>query len=71
MKKMMPKEISKMDFGGFDPGFITNVENFKRRRALQSFWSLDISSKMFFQRALHIKRNSEFVFITKAQSKSH
>lgn len=70
MKKSMRKAVLRMDFSDFEPGFMTNVENFKRRRALQSFWSLDISSKMFFERALHLRRESEFVFITKAQSKS-
>ena len=70
MKKMIRKNILKMDFADFEPGFMTNVENFKRRRALQSFWSLDISSKMFFERALHLRRAGEFFFAAKAQSKS-
>ena len=70
MRKTIRKQILKMGFAGFEPGFMTNVENFKRRRALQSFWSLDISSKMFFERGLHLRRASEFVFITKAQSKN-
>ena len=70
MKKNGRKEEPKMDFSDFNHGFMANVENFKRRRALQSFWSLDISSKMFFERALHVRRDTDFVFITKAQSKN-
>ena len=70
MRKAMRKGIPEVSFAGVNSGFISNVENFKRRRTLQSFWSLDMSSKMFFKRVLHVKRDGEFVFITKAQSRS-
>ncbi len=70
MRKVMRKVAVSVGFADFDPGFMANVENFKRRRALQSFWSLDISSKMFFKRALHVRRDSEPIFITKAQSRN-
>ena len=70
MRKVIRKEVPKVGLVGFEPGFMANVENFKRRRALQSFWAIDMSSKMFFERALHVRRGTEFVFITKAQSKN-
>ena len=69
MRKIIQKDEVGMDSTDLNSGFIVNVENFKRRRALQSFWSLDMHSKMFFERALHVKRDNEFIFITKAQSR--
>ena len=70
MRKIMNKEVLSASDAGFGCGFIANVENFKRRRVLQSFWSLDMSSKMFFKRVLHVKREGEMIFITKTQSKN-
>ena len=50
--------------------FVSNIENFKRRGALQPFGSLDLSSKLFFERALHVKRTADFIFLTKHQGKN-
>ena len=46
------------------------VENFKRRRTLRPFNSLDVASRLFFQRILTVKRAREIVFITRAGAKS-
>ncbi len=61
---------SKAGFDVFGDQIISNVENFKRRRALHPFYSLDLSSKLFFERALHVRRGSEFVFLTKSQGRN-
>ena len=47
--------------------FDTNVENFKRKRALQSLSILDQTSKLFFQRMLEVKKIKDFIFVTKSQ----
>ena len=56
-------------FDIFENETVSNIENFKRRRTLHPFGSLDLSSKLFFERALHVKRGGEFVFLTKSQSR--
>ncbi len=70
MKKGILRDVVKTDCDAFGDEFVPNVENFKRRRTLQPFWSLDLSSKLFFERALHVKRSGDFVFLTKNQSKN-
>ena len=70
MKKEITKENSKVDFDIFGDGIVSNIENFKRRRVLHPFGSLDLSSKLFFERALHVKRGGEFVFLTKNQGRN-
>ena len=70
MKKGMHDGTSKNGVDGLENGFISNIENFKRRRALHPFWSLDLSSKLFFERALHVKHGGEFVFLTKSQGRN-
>ena len=50
--------------------FDSNVENFKRRRALPGLGPVDEDSKLFFERLVDAKKNREFVFITKAKSKN-
>ena len=47
-----------------------SVENFKRRRALPPFSTLDTSSRLFFERILAVKKDRELVFFTKASAKS-
>ena len=70
MKKELLVENSKSDFDVFGDELVANIENFKRRRALHPLWSLDLSSKLFFERALHVKRGGEFVFLTKSQGRN-
>ena len=70
MKKLMLAESSKAAIDAFGDELVVNIENFKRRRALHPFESLDLSSKLFFERALHVKRGSEFVFLTKNQGRN-
>ena len=70
MRKEMEREDSKSGFDTFESEVVSNIENFKRRRALRPFWSLDLSSRLFFERALHVKRSGEFVFLTKSQSRN-
>ena len=70
MKKGMLGEITKADFDAFGDELVANIENFKRRRVLHPFESLDLSSKLFFERALHVKRGGEFVFLTKSQGRN-
>ena len=47
-----------------------SVENFKRRRALPPFSSLDTDSLLFFERIVNVKKVRELIFITKARAKS-
>ncbi len=47
--------------------FETNVENFKRKRALQSLSILDRTSKLFFDRMLEVKKIKDLIFVTKSQ----
>ena len=70
MKKEMLKENSKAGLDAFGDEIVSNIENFKRRRAMHPFGSLDLSSRLFFERALHVKRGSEFVFLTKSQGRN-
>ena len=70
MKKGVSNGSLKAGFDAFGDDPVSNIENFKRRRALHSFWSLDVSSKLFFERALHVKRSGEFVFLTKSQGRN-
>lgn len=49
--------------------FDSNVENMKRRGALLPMYSLDMSSRLFFDRILSVKRVREMIFITKATAK--
>ena len=70
MKKGSLRENSKTGFDAFGDEIISNIENFKRRRALHPFYSLDLSSKLFFERALHVKRGGEFIFLTKSQGRN-
>lgn len=51
------------------PRWSGNVENFKRRRALQPGPGLDFQSQLFFERILNIKKMRELVFITKSLAK--
>ena len=50
--------------------FNESLENFKRRRALSGFGSVDSGSRLFFERIVDTKKNRDFVFITKARSKN-
>lgn len=65
------KRISKIEpqethhAGRFD----TNVENLKRRGALLPMYSLDMNSRVFFDRVLTVRKVREFVFITKSNSR--
>ena len=70
MRREILKESLTAGFDALDEEVGSNVENFKRRHALQPFWSLDLSSKLFFERALHVKRGGEFVFLTKSQGRN-
>ncbi len=45
--------------------FEATLENFKRRRALSS--PIDIRSKLFFERILHIKKVRDLVFFGRAR----
>lgn len=47
-----------------------SIENFKRRRALPSFDTLDAGSRLFFERILNVKKVRDFVFITRAKAKN-
>jgi hypothetical protein len=47
-----------------------SVENFKRRRALPPFSTLDAGARLFFERILAVKKDRELVFFTKASAKS-
>ena len=67
MKKGTPSRNLGLDL--FREGMVSNIENFKRRRALHPFGMLDLSSRLFFERALHVKRGEEFIFFTNADSK--
>ena len=49
--------------------FDTNVENLKRRGALLPMYSLDMNSRVFFDRVLTVRKVREFVFITKSKTK--
>lgn len=49
--------------------FDTNVENLKRRGALLPMYSLDMNSRVFFDRVLTVRKVREFVFITKSKPK--
>jgi hypothetical protein len=49
--------------------FDMNVENMKRRGALLPMYSLDMNSRVFFDRVLTVRKVREFVFITKANAK--
>ncbi len=69
MKREYVRGHSKHSFEDIFEDGISNIESFKRRRALHSFWSLDLSSKLFFERVLHVKRGSEVVFVTKSQGR--
>ncbi|PIU40044.1 MAG: hypothetical protein COT00_03730 [Candidatus Omnitrophica bacterium CG07_land_8_20_14_0_80_50_8] len=69
MKREILKKNRESGFGALsDP--CSNIESFKRRQTLRPFWSLDISSRLFFERVLHVKRASEVIFLTKSQSKN-
>ena len=70
MRKGMVKENSRRGFDAFENEVIANIESVKRRRALRPFWPLDLNSKLFFERALHVKRGGDFVFLTKSQSRN-
>ena len=70
MKKAMLRDNSRANFHAFGDEVVSNIENFKRRRVLHPFGSLDLSSRLFFERALHVKRGSEFVFLTKSQGRN-
>ena len=70
MKREMLKRSLDTDCDAFSEDVGLNIENFKRRQVLQPFWSLDLSSKLFFERALHVKRGGEFVFLTKSQGRN-
>ena len=70
MKNEMIGENSKAAIDVFGDELVVNIENFKRRRTLHPLWSLDLSSKLFFERALHVKRGGEFVFLTKSQGRN-
>ena len=65
------KPISKIEPSEANhPGrFDTNVENMKRRGALLPMYSLDMNSRVFFDRVLTVRKVREFVFITKSNTK--
>lgn len=46
-----------------------NVENTKRRQALQPFGGIDVDSRLFFERVLNVKKIRDFVFISKSVEK--
>ena len=71
MKKMMRGEVFEGLMEG-SAGHSTgdSIENFKRRRALPTFSSLDMSSRLFFERVLSVRKIREMVFIPKAQARS-
>jgi hypothetical protein len=51
------------------PRFDTNLENFKRRRALPALGSLSEDAR-FFERILNIRKMQEMVFVTKAAART-
>lgn len=65
------KRISRFESSDtFNQGrFDMNVENMKRRGALLPMYSLDMNSRVFFDRVLTVRKVREFVFITKTTSK--
>ncbi len=65
------KRISKIDpqEAYHSDRFDMNVENLKRRGALLPMYSLDMNSRVFFDRVLTVRKVREFVFITKSTSK--
>jgi hypothetical protein len=70
MKRMMRKEVFEGLMEG-SAGHSTgdSIENFKRRRALPTFSSLDMSSRLFFERVLSVRKIREMIFIPKAQAR--
>ena len=71
MKKTMRKEVFEGLMDG-SAGHSTgdSIENFKRRRALPTFSSLDMNSRLFFERVLSVRKIREMVFIPKALARS-
>ena len=70
MKKAAANGRSRTDLEAFGDEMVSNVENFKRQRTLHHLGLVDLSSKLFFERALHVRRGGEFVFLTKNQGRN-
>ena len=67
MRKPMKKDIYEARFAASEfHQVVTNVENYKRRRALPHF----ASDFQFFERVLAMKKLEDFVFITKTAAKN-
>lgn len=46
--------------------FDFNMESLKRQRALPTLSPVDLESRLFFERILHVRKFRELVFFTKA-----
>ena len=53
-----------------DARFDSNVENFKRRRALTPLSQFDLDPRSFFDRILDVKKFRELVFVSNARTKN-
>ena len=67
MRKMVHRAVSAGYFRA-DSRFDSNIESFKRRRALAPS-SFEMDSRSFFDRILNVKKFRELVFVTNAKAK--
>ncbi len=56
---------------GWAHGGSGNVENFKRRRMLSPFASLDDETRAFFEKMVSVRKLKDFVFLKRENSKGH
>ena len=69
MKKLLCREEFESVYSYNESKFDSNVETFKRRRALPPFSLMDSDSRMFFERIMNVKKMREIVFVSKSKSK--
>lgn len=48
-----------------------NIENFKRRRAVSPFTSLDDETRAFFEKMVSVRKLKDFAFLRREDSRGH
>lgn len=70
--KRIPKKESAVTLGcGWTRLVDENIENFKRRRAVSPFTSLDDETRAFFEKMVSVRRIKDFAFLRREDSRGH
>ena len=70
VKRVMAKGAYETVYPSLESKYDTNVENFKRRRALPPLSRLDAESRSFFERVLNVKKIKELDFFHDGRTKN-